>query len=385
MHLLQRLTRHLQHPPPWRWLCNDLFWQRVGSAPLWQLPLELLQQLHWWLLIPLRRGLRGNRLTVSLPLGLRLRACWLNSYQPRELAWWWAAGVRSWPELSCYISESLLGQLHHERRQQWPEQCRPAQELLSNKAALLALTPPAWQPGFLTLQPHTPLNQPPNWWWDSLHQFGVVLKPLRGHAGRGVVRFRWRKDCLSQESLFRQLPPTAPAWPGTQPADPGGLYCHWQRITASSEPAIASPYIRHSPVLPEANPSVVVRVVTERAAPDMAIGVLHAWLEVPLSSGDVIFLDTDGLVLPKPGEPLTYQHTKELQQWQELLASGNGKEIQACLAAAITMHALLPPIDRVAWDWIPAEPEPLLLEGNGGFGLLVPQIFQHLRQSTSMM
>jgi hypothetical protein len=42
------------------------------------------------------------------------------------------------------------------------------------------------------------------------------------------------------------------------------------------------------------------------------------------------------------------------------------------------MHALLPPIDQVAWDWIPADPEPLLLEGNGGFGLLVPQLWEHL-------
>ena len=42
------------------------------------------------------------------------------------------------------------------------------------------------------------------------------------------------------------------------------------------------------------------------------------------------------------------------------------------------MHQLLPAIDQVAWDWIPASPEPLLLEGNGGFGLLVPQLFAQL-------
>ena len=29
--------------------------------------------------------------------------------------------------------------------------------------------------------------------------------------------------------------------------------------------------------------------------------------------------------------------------------------------------ALLPPIDQMALDWIPAEPEFLLMEGNGGF------------------
>ena len=385
MRLLQRLIRHIQHPPPWRWLCHDMFWQRVGPAPRWHLPLELLQQLHWWLLVPLRRGLRGNRLRVSMPLGLRLRAYWLNSYQHRELAWWRAAGVRSWKELSCYTSESLVGQLHRERRRRWPGQCRPALELLSDKASLHALTPPAWQPAFLKLDSDTPEGSNPFWWRNALHANGVVLKPLRGHAGRGVVRFCWRKECLSQEGLFRRLPPNAPAWSGTDAADPEALHRHWQHITGSQEPALASPYLNHSPLLPEANPSVVVRVITEQAAPDMAIGVLYAWLEVPLSNGGVIFLGTDGLVLPKPGELLTFQHTQELQQWQKLLASSNGKEIQACLAAAISMHALLPPIDRVAWDWIPAAPEPLLLEGNGDFGLLVPQLFEHLRKSASMM
>jgi hypothetical protein len=42
------------------------------------------------------------------------------------------------------------------------------------------------------------------------------------------------------------------------------------------------------------------------------------------------------------------------------------------------MHQRLPAMDQVAWDWIPASPHPLLLEGNGGFGLLVPQLFARL-------
>jgi len=43
------------------------------------------------------------------------------------------------------------------------------------------------------------------------------------------------------------------------------------------------------------------------------------------------------------------------------------------------MHACLPSIDQVAWDWVPASPQPVLLEGNGGFGLLVPQLFADRR------
>ena len=43
---------------------------------------------------------------------------------------------------------------------------------------------------------------------------------------------------------------------------------------------------------------------------------------------------------------------------------------------------LQPPIDLVARDCTSAEPEPLLLEGNGDLVLLVPQILQHLQKST---
>ena len=40
------------------------------------------------------------------------------------------------------------------------------------------------------------------------------------------------------------------------------------------------------------------------------------------------------------------------------------------------MHQRLPPIDQVAWEWIPSEPEVQLIEGNFCFGLMVPQMFK---------
>ena len=124
---------------------------------------------------------------------------------------------------------------------------------------------------------------------------------------------------LSQEGLFRQLPQTAPNWPDTHAADPEALHGHWQQITGNSEPALATPYLNHSAVLPATKPSVVVRVITAQAGPNKRIEVAHAWLEVPLSSGVVIFIDKDGLVLPKPGKQLPFEHSQELQQWQRLV------------------------------------------------------------------
>jgi len=380
--IVSRLRRCLNTPPPWRWLVGARLWQRVGVAPLWRLPLECSQQLHWWFIRPVFGRCQRSKPRPPLPLGLRLRACWLNSYQPRELAWWWAAGIRNWEELSSKTPESLVGQLHRQRRQLWPEQCHSALELLGDKSAVLALTPPAWRPAFLKLEPHALSHTTPDWWWDSLHRDGVVLKPLQGHAGRGVVRFRWCEQGLHQQGLFRQLSEAAPIWPAALAADPEALYRHWQHTTGTREAALASPYLNHSPLLPEASPSVVVRVLTQQAEPGSSVQAALAWLEIPLTDGAVAFLGLDGEALSKPGEPFTAEQRQDLQHWQEQLKGRGRPAIQACLEAARAMHGRLPPIDQVAWDWIPAEPEPLLLEGNGGFGLLVSQLFQHLQKSS---
>jgi hypothetical protein len=70
---------------------------------------------------------------------------------------------------------------------------------------------------------------------------------------------------------------------------------------------------------------------------------------------------------------------RALREWQAL-AARRPPELLACLEASITLHRALPPIDAVAWDWIPAAPEPLLLDGNSGFGMLVPQLWDQLDQ-----
>jgi hypothetical protein len=100
--------------------------------PLWRGPLELLQQLHWWLIRPWRWPRRPPQGRPALPWQLTLPACWLNSYRPAEVSWWWALGVRSWSQLAPYSPDSLAGALHAKRRQHWPDQCRPALQLLAD-------------------------------------------------------------------------------------------------------------------------------------------------------------------------------------------------------------------------------------------------------------
>lgn len=190
--MVNRILRKLQQPPPWRWGCESSFCQRIGSTSLLLLPLELLQQLHWWVVVPIRRGFKKATLCENIPWQLQWKACWLNSYRPHELLWWWATGVRSWTELSKHPSESLTFYHHKANRHLWPSRCKPAQLLLSNKAALLEQVPAQWRAPFLVLsEDHFEAEPVSSWWKAALLGHGVVLKPLRGHAGRGVVRFRW--------------------------------------------------------------------------------------------------------------------------------------------------------------------------------------------------
>ena len=381
--MINRVCRKLQQFPPWRWACGGTFFQRVGTASLWHLPLELLQQLHWWVLFPLRRGFKRVALYENFPWQLQWRACWLNGYRPVELAWWWAVGVRSWTDLSKHPPEALTLYRHNAHRQHWPARCKPAQLLLSNKAALLEQVPAQWRRPFLVLSEDDSEIEPVSDWWEqALWRDGLVLKPLRGHAGRGVVRFCWAGSTLQQKALFGRVPKDAPRFANSQTSDPRALLDHWHQIFRSHEPVLAAPYVCHSSELPSSEPSVVVRVVTRQSSPGSAVSVRQAWLEVPLDEGAIAFINPEGACLPQPGKPLTANQQNRLDQWQTLLKKGTPLCIRACLDAAQVLHALLPPIDEVAWDWIPASPQPVLLEGNGGFGLLLPQLFSYHESET---
>ena len=390
--MFSRLLSTRPSPPPWLWWAGGRLWQRLGPAKGTRLPLEFLQQLHWWLIRPFRAPHRSRSLP-HLPWSLTIRACWLNSYRPVEVAWWWAVGVRTWAELARHRSNSLAWAVHAQRRQGWPVQCQSALRLLQDKAALLAITPDPWRSPFLVLDPASlpaklaPLA-PPEWWEGALKGAGVVLKPLRGHGGRAVIRFRFTAMGLERQPLFCRLPtalpspedrPSADAATSPPPPSPGQLLAHWQRLCRTEEAALAAPYLAHSGALPAADPSVVVRVITARVSPEAPITVRLAWLEVPLGEGAVAVLQPGGPTLLQPDTPLSPPQRQALQGWQEILKAGPPPSVDACLTAALRMHALLPPIDQVAWDWIPADPQPQLLEGNGSFGLLVPQLLEWLQ------
>jgi len=377
---LHKINFLLRRQPPWIWLSQRGFLSRLGFLSLTLLPLESIQQFRQWLQRSLRPSPSIN-LVDSLPRSLVWRACWLNSYRPAELSMLWSAGLKSWQKVALQPPDNLSWALHGERRRNWPDGCRAALALLTDKAALLAATPDLWRAPFLLLQAdRTPQDftcqQLPAWWQRSLIREGLVLKPQRGHGGRHVIRFRATPSGLQAQALFGAPPDAAALQPLQDLPAPHQLLACWQLLCATREPAIAAPYLSHSRELPATSPVVVVRVITVRTAPEAPIHMHLAWLEVPLEEEAVALISLKGRALPKPGDPFSWQQQQSIQEWRELLERGVPRCVADCLEASRVMHGLLPPIDQVAWDWIPASPQPLLLEGNGGFGLLVPRLFQ---------
>lgn len=273
--------------------------------------------------------------------------------------------------------------VHAERRRSWPASCGPALDLLHDKQRLLELAPLAWVLPHLLLPPEASADAvgSPGWWADGLRGDGLVLKPCRGHGGQGVIHYRWERGKPVARALFAANPGPMPAPAGD--LSPLGLAADWRRRTGCRQTAIAQPYAAHGAQLPAADPSVVLRVITERRSPEAPVVVGQAWLEIPFpgqrgdrgEGSDVLLLGLDGAMPPIPGPATDPLLADARRAWRDVLRHPPAV-LSYCLEASLEMHRRLPPIDAVAWDWIPASGGPILLEGNGGFSLLEPQLLQ---------
>jgi hypothetical protein len=198
-----------------------------------------------------------------------------------------------------------------------------------------------------------------------------------------VVRFRLDGEQLLTEALGQPIKESdLEAGSATSALSPLWLLEHWQQLIARQEKALAMPFLQQGPSLPTSHPAAVMRVITEQAAPDALIRVQIAWLWVPLPASQEglyapqAWIDLQGQVLPRPLLNLNTEQQQQQDHWQSLLAKGPIAALERCLELSIAMHQRLPPIDQVAWEWIPSEPEVQLIEGNSGFGLMVPQMFK---------
>lgn len=145
---------------------------------------------------------------------------------------------------------------------------------------------------------------------------------------------------------------------------------------------LVQPFLHNHPALDNlssGNDVVTVRVVTEYDN-----GTARCWsavLEVPFSRDDVgghghCILPIDlatGKLRPFPVADLPLSAIKQHNSIFAEIGSATLPYWQEISSHAVAAHALVPGLFSIAWDFVVTPDGPVLLEGNSGWGLTVPQ------------
>ena len=134
-------------------------------------------------------------------------------------------------------------------------------------------------------------------------------------------------------------------------------------------------YVEHNRKLIYTYPSIVIRVITRMDYYSKIIYEEQTWLEIPSKNGLTIYLDNLGNYLPIY-KTLDSNQQNLIKEIRELISKQSFELISDCIENSKKMHKKIPPINCVAWDWIPSDPKPTLLEGNSGFSNLIPNLFK---------
>ena len=143
------------------------------------------------------------------------------------------------------------------------------------------------------------------------------------------------------------------------------------------------PYIKNDYSLAWSSPTAVVRVITQKKFSKLEIKIKNCWIEICLDK-KIYFIDyfSKKFFNINSSEIHNICHEYTIERWINIEKKSlyTNLNIKNCLKASIEMHSKLPGINKVAWDWIPTRNEPILLEGNPNFNILIPQILDLLNK-----
>ena len=379
--ILKRIVLKINGPPPFMWMTRKVFFKSYLKFDLINLVFAVLQQFRWWFISPTYFLRKGN-LNHKLPLSLLFKACWLNSFTIREVSTWLSIGIKNWDQISNNYPNNLSVHIHNQRRKDWAGNCRGAIKLLANKEKLLSITPKKWTTPFMLINdkgikvnPYISLK--PKWWDKSLKGKGIILKPNQGSAAKGIIHFKYnlKSKILSQEFFFTNKKEKISSCIYSAISNPIDLFKIYKEQYNNNDLIIATPYLTQGRKFPKTFPSVVLRIVTFKEEKSSTIKIDSAWFEIPLEN-TIGIISIRNKIVPLGLDRISIKQKKYLRHWRSLIRSNLKDIINDCLQASKVMHSKLPPIDSVAWDWIPTNTNPTLLEGNSHYALFIPQVIK---------
>ncbi len=215
-------------------------------------------------------------------------------------------------------------------------------------------------------------------------------KPRHGSAGRGAFAARGEGDTIVVETFHgvRLTGPEAAA--------------HWARLLDDDDMLVQLRLSTHPHLadLATADDVVTVRYISERRPPGDGVACYCATLELPAGRRGsarrpaYVVLEVDaesGAIMGVPDDRLPDDRLPDDRLPDDRQAGDLGRRYCDVLArlgerrvpgwdeirrGSHLAHTRFPGIHAIAWDWAVTPSGPLLLEGNGGWGVSTPQILK---------
>ena len=368
---------YFKKPSPFIWFQGKFFKSLTIKFDLIFI-LGIFQQLNWSFINLLKFNVIKKK-HYELSGKIIFTSCILNSYTPSELSLMHRFGIKDYKKISKLLPDNKSNYFHKKNRYSWPNKCREVISILSNKGELLQNTPSQWRPKFIVsgIENLSDVLMKENWIEEELKMNGLILKPNIGFGSKGIVFYKYKDNVLKEKFLFRGVGSSKNFKLGSLTKK--NLEKIWRNLINNKKHNILiTPFYTNGIEFPSSFPSVTMRVITFKKNYLDKSKISNVWFDIPLSSGRYIFLDLKGNLISKKYPYFNNLESKEILIWQEFIKYSLPNYTDECLSGSTLMHDRLKNIDQIAWDWIPKGPHPILLEGNSGFGMFMPGLFNML-------
>ncbi len=341
---------------------------------------NIILQLRWWLkTIPLY-FLNLNKNIYKIPLELLFKSCCLNSYSYLELVQCYQAGIKDWVDLRKVIPDNLAIYINCKRIAKIKNNKKVRNEinLIQKKSYLYQITDEKFSTPYFVenLKDSFQINCP-NWFFLSLKDQGVIAKPNNGFSAIDVVYLKLESNHLKINKLFKDDRNISIFMDDEISFKQiKELLRNYKIFDNQNKNIIFQPYIKNCNYFNSTFPSIVIRVITRRVKNKLSI--IESWAELPLDEGRILYLKEGGFSLPLVFNYHNYANAKKINKLIKNFSEVEKQYFMKCQDASLIMHKKFHLIDYIAWDWIPTDANPKLLEGNHNFGLFIPSLFGEL-------
>lgn len=303
----------------------------------------------------------------------------LNCFTKDEISVFKTFNINKISLLRNFIAGNLSIYLHSFNRKNLFKKCKTERLILADKYKTLGLCPDKFKYNFLNinLDDTSSLDKNKNFFEKMKYEIfkkGIIIKPRYGSNSRNIINIRILESKIITKYFNNKLELETNDL--SIVSSLRSLLKYLVEIGYQERNFLIMPYINSLQEISGPNVNVIFRIVTQLNFKTKDISIYAKWLEINFLKNKLFFLDFHRNVIPKM--KFTDNEEMILSRINKFISNDYGELFNETINLAIKMHQKIGNIDNVAWDFIPSEEGPKLLEGNSDFNIFLPQLFHYL-------